>query len=62
MRLSEREARERRAANEARLQRLLDEFAALGFDPLVLGTDDPDEIDEAFLEWAELRGRTRWRR
>jgi uncharacterized protein (DUF58 family) len=62
VRLSAREARERRAANEARLARLLDEFAVLGFDPLLLGTDDPAGIDQAFLEWAELRGRTRWRR
>ena len=61
VRLSAREARERRAANEERLRRLLDEFGALGFDPVVLGTDDPYEIDQAFLDWAELRGRTRWR-
>jgi uncharacterized protein (DUF58 family) len=62
VRLSAKEAGERRAANEARLQRLLDEFAALGFDPVVLGTDEPSEIDQAFLQWAELRGRLRWRR
>ncbi len=62
VRLSAREAAERRAANEERLRRLLDEFAALGFDPVVLGTDDPYEIDQAFMDWAELRGRTRWRR
>ena len=46
MRLSAREARERRDANEERLRRLLDEFGALGFDPVVLGTDDPSEIDQ----------------
>jgi uncharacterized protein (DUF58 family) len=62
VRLSAREARERRVANEARLQRLLDEFAALGFDPVLLGSSDPFAIDQAFLDWAELRGRTRWRR
>jgi len=62
VRLSAQEARERREANEKRLQRLLDEFAALGFDPVVLGTAEPYEIDQAFLQWAELRGRTRWRR
>ncbi len=60
--LSAREARSRRAANEARLGRLLDEFATLGFDPLVLGADDPHQIDETFLRWAELREMTRWRR
>ncbi len=62
VRLSAGEARERRVANEARLQRLLDEFAALGFDPVLLGSSDPFAIDQAFLDWAELRGRTRWRR
>ena len=60
--LSPREARSRRAANEERLRRLLDEFATLGFDPLVLGTSRPHEIDEAFLSWAEVRGMARWRR
>ena len=60
--LGKREARSRRAANEERLRRLLDEFATLGFDPLVLGTDRVNEIDEAFLHWAELRGAARWRR
>ncbi len=60
--LSRREARSRRAANEERLVRLLEEFATLGFDPLVIGTDRADEIDEAFLQWAELRGAVRWRR
>jgi uncharacterized protein (DUF58 family) len=62
VRLSAEEARERRTANEARLARLLDEFAALGFDPLLLGTDDPAAIDRVFLDWAELRGRNRWLR
>ena len=60
--MSRREASSRRAANEERLQRLLDEFATLGLDPLVIGTDRTDEIDEAFLHWAELRGAARWRR
>jgi len=62
VRLSAREAQGRREANEARLARLLDEFVALDFDPLLLGTDDPAAIDQRFLDWAELRGRTRWRR
>jgi uncharacterized protein (DUF58 family) len=60
--LSRREARARRAANEERLGRRLDEFATLGFDPVVVGTDDPDEIDEIFLRWAALREAARWRR
>ncbi len=60
--LSAREARTRRAANEERLRRLLDEFTTLGFDPLVIATDLPEEIDEAFLRWAELRKAARWGR
>jgi Protein of unknown function DUF58 len=60
--LSRREALSRRAGNEERLQRLLDEFATLGFDPLVLGTDRATEIDEAFLHWSELRGTAQWQR
>jgi len=62
VRLSAREARSQRASNEERLQHLLDEFATLDFDPLVLGTDSAHEIDEAFLRWAELREVARWRR
>jgi len=62
VRLTRREARARRAANEARTQRLHDEFFALGLDPVLVDTSDPAEIDRAFLDWAERRRDMRSRR
>jgi uncharacterized protein (DUF58 family) len=62
VRLSSREARARRVANEARLHGLLEEFESLGFDPLVLGSERDDEIDDAFLGWADRREAARWQR
>jgi uncharacterized protein (DUF58 family) len=62
VRLTAREARARRAENEARLARLIGELESLGFDPLVLGSDGAEEIDVAFLGWADLREAARWRR
>ncbi len=62
VRLTAREARKRRDANEERQRRLLTELAALGLDPVVIGTSDPDEIDRAFIAWAELRKQRRWAR
>jgi uncharacterized protein (DUF58 family) len=62
VRLTRGEAAERRAANEQRHSELIDELVSLGLEPVVLGTSDPQEIDRAFLEWAELRRQTRWAR
>jgi len=62
VRVSRREARARRAANEARRQRLHGGFFALGLDPVFLDTDDPTKIDRAFLDWAERRRDVRSRR
>ena len=62
VRLGRRQARERRAEHEARLARLLAELESLGFDPLVLGSDRPPDVDEAFLRWADLRKTARWQR
>jgi uncharacterized protein (DUF58 family) len=62
VRLSRREVAERRAANESRLRRLLDELLSLGVEPVLLGTSDPHDIDRAFVEWAEARRQTRWAR
>ena len=63
VRLTAREARARREANEARLARLLEFFRALRIDPVVLATSDPYAIDGEFLAWAArrrlLRGRGR---
>jgi uncharacterized protein (DUF58 family) len=44
-----------RRENEERLARLLRRFRSAGFDPLVLGTSSPTEIDTTFLRWAERR-------
>ena len=62
VRLSRREAAERRAHNEARLRRLLDELTSLSMEPVLIGTSDPYVIDRAFVEWAEARRQTRWAR
>jgi uncharacterized protein (DUF58 family) len=62
LRLGRDEARARRAENEARLAGLLAELESLGFDPLVIGSDRPAEVDEAFLRWADLRETARWQR
>jgi Protein of unknown function DUF58 len=55
VRLSRREARERRAANEARAQATLATLNGYGLEPIVLTTDDRNEIYTSFLEWHELR-------
>jgi Protein of unknown function DUF58 len=62
VRLSAREAGVRRSANETRLRTLLEEFESLGFDPLVVSSEHVDEIDEAFLAWADRREASRWQR
>jgi hypothetical protein len=55
VRLSRREARERRAENEARAQATIAYLNTLGLEPIVLTTADRDRIYSAFLEWHELR-------
>jgi uncharacterized protein (DUF58 family) len=60
VRLTGREATARRRANEARLERLLEDLVSYGLDPVLIGTSDPTDIDGAFVEWAELRRRSRW--
>lgn len=61
LRLSRREARARREANEHRLEAMTSRFLGLGFDPVILGTADPMEIDAAFMAWARRRRLTRRR-
>jgi uncharacterized protein (DUF58 family) len=61
VRLSAAEANERRLANERRRERLLEDFEAMGLEPVEVTTADRDEIVEAFLEWAEGR-EYRWAR
>ncbi len=62
IRLTGREARERRRRNEDRLRRLLSDFLTLGLDAVVVGTSEPREVDRVFVEWAEGRRRSRWSR
>jgi len=49
------EARERRAANEARLEDLLRLFRRMRFDPILLDEESPAAIDSAFLVWSTKR-------
>jgi uncharacterized protein (DUF58 family) len=60
VRLSDREVRARRRRNEERLARLIDDLVSYGLDPVLIATSDANDIDAAFLEWAELRRRSRW--
>jgi uncharacterized protein (DUF58 family) len=62
VRMSRRQAAGRRAANQQRLAGLLVDFAALGLQPVLLGTSDPDGVDAAFLGWAEGRRNRAWGR
>jgi uncharacterized protein (DUF58 family) len=55
VRLSRRQAAKRREANEQRLAGLLVDFGALGMQPVVLGTSEPERVDAAFIAWAEQR-------
>jgi uncharacterized protein (DUF58 family) len=55
VRLSRREAEERRRANEARLERLLADFRSLGLDAVVVGDAAPQAVLAQFTTWAEAR-------
>jgi hypothetical protein len=55
VRLSRREARDRREANEERLQETLGLLEGFGLEPVLVSTSDPEEIYTRFLEWAALR-------
>ncbi|MGZ4386586.1 MAG: DUF58 domain-containing protein [Gaiellaceae bacterium] len=55
VRLTRREAAERRRANEDRLHALLDGFRALGIDPVLLSSHEPLDILAAFLNWHKRR-------
>ena len=63
VRLSRREARERRESNEERLRETLRFLEGFGLDPILVSTSDQEEIYTRFLEWAALRqegGRDSW--
>ena len=55
IRLTRRRARELRERRERRLERLLDDFANLGLEPVVLDSADPEAILQAFLGWVDRR-------
>jgi uncharacterized protein DUF58 len=55
VRLSRREARERRAANEERARATTAMLTSFGLEQIVLTTSDRDEIYTGFLEWHERR-------
>jgi hypothetical protein len=55
LRLSRREAAERRRRNEQRIESLFARFTSFGLEPVLLSSVDPDEIFRAFLAWAEAR-------
>lgn len=55
LRLTAGEARRRRELNELRFARLLDVFAEVGVDPVLLGSSEPAEVLGSFLEWTAER-------
>ena len=55
VRLSRREARERRFANEARHAAVHRRFAELGLDPIAIGGRGRDVVLAAFSRWAQAR-------
>jgi len=55
VRLSRREVQERRRANEERREALVDGLARIGLDPVLVSSEDPQDVLRAFVAWAELR-------
>lgn len=55
LRLSRREAAERRERNERRWQRLHESLLFLDIEPVVLSSARPDEVLDAFMWWSEMR-------
>ena len=51
-----------RAEHEERYAALVAELHGVGLRPVELGTSDPIEVDDAFLDWADERRRGRWAR
>jgi hypothetical protein len=61
VRLSAREVAERREANRERLESLLQAFRAFELEPVRISSDEPVEILNAFLDWADWRWAARRR-
>lgn len=55
LRVTKKEAARRRAANEARLARLLASLESIDLDPLLLSSDDPVGVLASFIEWSDAR-------
>jgi len=55
VRLSAREVDARRREHEERLEQLLTRLRTLAVEPVVLPSDNPDDILDAFLGWADIR-------
>ena len=58
VRLRRHEAAERRAANEARLARLVEALEQLGLEPVLLGSADEERVLDGFQRWADVRRRS----
>jgi uncharacterized protein (DUF58 family) len=61
IRLSEDEVAARRLAHEERYAALIEDFRRLGLDPIRVSSSQPEEIHNAFLEWADERDYARGR-
>ena len=62
VRLSRRQARARREANERRCRDLLARIQELGLDAVLIDSSDGGTVDRAFLDWAQRRRDLRQRR
>jgi uncharacterized protein (DUF58 family) len=61
IRLSDDEVAARRVAHEERYASLLDGFRRLGLEPIRVSSADPEDVHNAFLEWADERNYARGR-
>jgi uncharacterized protein (DUF58 family) len=55
VRLTRSRSRQLRERRERRLERLLDDFGALGLEPVMLQSTDEEAVLQAFLAWADRR-------
>jgi uncharacterized protein (DUF58 family) len=62
VRLSGRQARRRRTANEERRRRLRSDLESFGLETVEIMQSDGASVDGAFIAWAEDRRRQRWAR
>ena len=60
VRLSRSEVLKLREQHEQRFARLVGLFEAFGLDPVVIDSDEPAAVDDAFIAWSDIRKRSRW--